>query len=254
MTALYSLRDEIAILTLNDPKRRNALSKDSVSMLLDLLERSRIEKARAIVIAANGPAFCAGADTDDLKNGWMSGASDPTDPTLLFRKLADDPRPTIAAVQGGAIGGGFELTLSCDLVVMGTEAYFALPKLGHGVIPSTALARMHPVVGTRRAIELVLARRRLSGPEALQWGLANRVVQTDGVIPSAIDLALSIVRSAPPGAISAAKRNLVRHGETNRASVSSLQDVTSAEWREKLWAFVERRKPNYNYDKFWQDV
>ena len=130
-----------------------------------------------------------------------------------------------------------------------------MPELGHGVIPNTALARLHPVVGTRRAIELVLARRRLSGPEALQWGLANRVVQTDGVIPSAIDLALSIVRSAPQGAISTAKRNLVRHAETNWASVmSSPRDVPSAEWRERLRAFVERRKPNYNYDKFWQDV
>jgi enoyl-CoA hydratase len=253
MTVLYSHRDEIAILTLNDPQRRNALSRASVSMLLELLERSRVEKARAIVIAANGPAFCAGANIDDLKKGWMSGASDPTDPAHLFRKLADDSRPTIAAVQGGALGGGFELTLSCDLVVMGTEAYFALPELGHGVIPNTALARLHPVVGTRRAIELVLARTRLSAPEALQWGLANRVVPTDGVVPSAIDLALSIVRSAPPGAISAAKRNLVRHEETDwERVISSPQDVPPAEWREGLQAFVERRKPNY--DEFWQDV
>ncbi|OAE96347.1 enoyl-CoA hydratase [Bradyrhizobium centrolobii] len=253
MAVLYSRDGAVAILTLNDSQRRNALSRASVSMLLELLERSRVEKARAIVIAANGPVFCAGANIDDLKDGWMSGAPDPTDPALLFRALAEESRPTIAAVQGGALGGGFELTLSCDLVVMGAESYFALPELGHGVIPNTALARLYRVAGTRRAIELILTRRRLSAVEAVEWGLANRLVPTADVLSSAIDLALSIVQSAPPGAIAAAKRNLAHHGETDWARVvSSPQDVPPAEWREGLRSFDERRKPSY--DKFWQDM
>jgi enoyl-CoA hydratase/carnithine racemase len=253
MLALYSHRDEIAVLTLNDPQRRNALSRASVSILLELLERSRVEKARAIVIAANGPVFCAGANIDDLKDGWMSGAPDSTDLALLFRALAEDPRPTIAAVQGGALGGGFELTLSCDLAVMGTEGYFALPELGHGVIPNTALARLHRVVGTRRAIEMILTRRRLSANDAFQWGLANRLVPTAEVCSTAVDLAMSIVQSAPPGAIGAAKRNLAHYGETDWVRVvSSPQDIPPAEWREGLRAFDERRKPSY--DKFWRDI
>lgn len=253
MTVLYDHRDGIAILTLNDLQRRNALSRASVSILLELLERSRMEKARAVVIAANGPIFCSGANIDDLKQGWMSGAPDPTDPALLFRNLADDPRPTIAAVQGGALSGGFELTLSCDLVVMGTEAYFALPELGHGVIPNTALARLHPVIGTRRALELILTSRRLSGQEALQWGLVNRLAATADVLPGAIDLALAIVQSSPPGAIRAAKRNLAHHDETDWVRVvSSPQEAPSAEWREGLRAFDERRKPSY--EQFWQDT
>lgn len=253
MPVLYSLRDEIAILTLDDPQRRNALSRASVAMLIEFLERSRADKARAIVIAANGPVFCAGANIDDLKAGWMSGASDPTDPALLFRALAEEARPTVAAIQGGALGGGFELTLSCDLTVVGSEAYFALPELGHGVIPNTGLARLHRVVGARRAVELVLTRRRLGATEALQWGLANRVVATPDVLSSAIDLALDIVRSAPPGAIGTAKRNLAHHQETDWDRVlSSPQDVPSAEWREGLRAFDERRKPDYNH--FWRDI
>lgn len=253
MSVLYSHHDGIAVLTLDDPQRRNALSRASVSMLLALLERSRAEKARAIVIAANGPVFCAGANIEDLKDGWMSGASDPTDPALLFRSLAEERRPTIAAVQGGALGGGFELTLSCDLVVMGNDAYFALPELGHGVIPNTALARLYRVVGTRRAIELILTRRRLSGPEAAQWGLVNRLVSTAEVLPGAVELARSIVQSTPPGAIGAAKQNLSHHGETDWGRVvSSPEDVPPAEWREGLRAYDERRKPSY--DKFWQDI
>ncbi|MBR0869404.1 enoyl-CoA hydratase/isomerase family protein [Bradyrhizobium tropiciagri] len=253
MPVQYSLQGGIAILTLDNPQRRNALSRASVAMLLELLERSRTEKARAIVIAANGPAFCAGADIDDLRDGWMSGAADPTDPALLFRALADETRPTIAAVQGGALGGGFELTLSCDLVVVGTDAYFALPELGHGVIPNTALARLHPVVGTRRAMELIMTRRRLSGSEAMLWGLANRLVSTAEVLPGAIELARNVVESAPPGAIGAAKRNLARHNRTDwEGVISSPGDVPPTEWREGLRAFDERRKPDY--DQFWQGV
>ncbi|MBH5385012.1 enoyl-CoA hydratase/isomerase family protein [Bradyrhizobium diversitatis] len=252
MPVLYSRHGDIAILTLNDAQRRNALSRASVAQLLDLIARSRAEKARAIVIAANGPVFCAGANIDDLKAGWMSGVADPTDPALLFRALAEEKRPTIAAVQGGALGGGFELTLSCDLVVMGAESYFALPELGHGVIPNTALARLHRVVGTRRAAELILTRRRLSAAQAVEWGLANRIVLTADVLSSAIDLALSIVQSAPPGAIAAAKHNLAHHGETDWARVlSSPEDVPPTEWREGLRAFDERREPSY--DQFWQD-
>ena len=253
MPVLYSRDGDIAILTLNDLQRRNALSRASVTLLLELLERSRTEKARAIVIAASGPIFCAGANIDDLKDGWMSGASDPTDPALLFRALAEETRPTIAAVQGGALGGGFELTLSCDLAVMGTESYFALPELGHGVIPNTALARLHRIVGTRRALELILTRRRLSAADALEWGLANRLVATADALSSAIELARSIVQSAPPGAISAAKRNLAHHSATDWARVlASPEDVPAAEWREGLRSFDERRKPSY--DRFWQDV
>ena len=253
MPVLYGRTGDIAILTLNDAQRRNALSRASVALLLDLIRRSRAEKARAIVIAANGPVFCSGANIDDLKAGWMSGTSDPTDPALLFRALAEDMRPTIAAVQGGALGGGFELTLSCDLVVMGEESYLALPELGHGVIPNTALARLHPLVGTRRAAELILTRRRLSAAQAVDWGLANRIVPTADVLSSAIDLALGIVQSAPPGAIAAAKANLARHDETDWARVlSSPEDVPPAEWREGLRSFDERRKPSY--DQFWRDM
>jgi enoyl-CoA hydratase len=136
---------------------------------------------------------------------------------------------------------------------MGNEAYFALPELGHGVIPNTALGRLYRVVGTRRAIELVLTRRRLSASEAVQWGLVNRQVSTAEVLPSAIDLARSIVKSTPPGAIGAAKQNLSHHCETDWGRVaSSPEDVPPAEWREGLRAFDERRKPNY--DKFWQDI
>jgi enoyl-CoA hydratase len=243
-------RGHIAVLTLDDPPRRNALSRNLVTACLAALEQSRREGARAVIIAASGKVFCAGANIDDLKSGWMSGADDPTDPVRLFRALAEDSRPTIAAVQGGALGGGCELTLSCDLVVAGPAAYFCLPELGHGVIPNTGVARLQQVVGARRAREIIMTRRKVGAEEALAIGLVNRLEPTRDLVESAMELAETIIGGCPPGALTAAKHHIAAHGATDWERVlSSPRDVPSVEWQEGLRAFDERRKPDY--EQFW---
>lgn len=250
MPVQFTRNGHIAVLTLDDPSRRNALSRRMVTALLEGLERSRAEGARAVIIAAAGPVFCAGANIDDLKAGWMSGAGDPTDPARLFRALAEDVRPTIAAVQGGALGGGFELTLSCDLVSAGPAAYFCLPELGHGVVPNTGLARLQQVVGARRARDIIMTRRKVGAEEALAMGLVNRLEPGHDVLEAAVALAESIIGSCSPGALAAAKHHMAAHWETDWDRVqTSPQDVPPAEWQEGLQAFDERRKPNY--ERFW---
>ena len=163
----YSLDGVLAIIRLNDPRRRNALSKAIVSGVLAALDRAREDKARAIVITGTGRVFSAGANIDDLQAGWMDGTDEETDPTRLFRALVDSPRVVIAAVQGPAVGGGFELTLCCDLVVAADSAFFQLPELGLGVIPNTGLARLAQIIGLRRALDVILTRRRVGAAEAL---------------------------------------------------------------------------------------
>ncbi len=117
MSVKYEMRGHAAVLTLSDPPRRNALSRVIVSDMLACLERARRERARGVVIAADGKVFCSGANMDDLRDGWMDGNEPETDPVRLFRALTEMPVPVVAAVQGPALGGGFELTLCCDLVV-----------------------------------------------------------------------------------------------------------------------------------------
>jgi enoyl-CoA hydratase/carnithine racemase len=248
----FEMRGKVALVTLNDPDRRNALSREIVRGLLDSLDRSLEAGARAIVVAANGPAFCAGANIDDLRDGWMEGKDPTEDPALLFKRLTESERPVIAAVQGLAIGGGLELTLSCDLAVAGDKAWFAMPELGHGVIPNTALALLPRLVGMRRALDLMLTRRRVAAPEALAMGLVNRVVVADQVLAHALALAEDIVSHAPPGAIKAAKSNLRGHAaiDWNRVIKSPL-DVPKAEWQEGLDSFTERRAPSF--ERFWAD-
>ncbi|PWB65125.1 MAG: enoyl-CoA hydratase/isomerase family protein [Bradyrhizobiaceae bacterium] len=252
MTVGYELREGVAVLWLDDLARRNALSRAIVSRMFAALARSRDDNARAIVLAGRGPAFSAGANIDDLRDGWMEGREPDTDPTRLFQALTEEPRIVIAAVQGAALGGGFELTLACDLVLATPAAFFALPELGVGVIPNTAAARLQRIVGSRVALELILTRRRLTSAQAEKLGLVNKVVEASAdVVGDAVALAAQIVSQSGPGAITAAKRAHHGHAPTDWERVrASLTEVPRAEWQEGLDAFTERRAPDF--DRFWR--
>ena len=208
---MYERRGDIALLILNDPDRRNALSREIVRGVSSALDTASREGVRAVVIAAAGPAFCAGANIDDLRDGWMESPDPDEDPAVMFKRIAEFDRPVVAAVHGAAVGGGMELTLACDLVVAAEPAWFSMPELGHGVIPNTGLALLSRVVGIRRAFELILTRRRVSVEESLDIGLVNRVLAGDKVLEGAVSLAEQIVASVPPGALKAAKLNLHAH-------------------------------------------
>jgi enoyl-CoA hydratase/carnithine racemase len=248
---LFSMHGNVAILTLNDAARRNVLSRDMVRDFHRALDESRAQGARAIVIDAQGTAFCAGANIEDLRTGWMESADPALDPAVLFRRIDQDPRPVVCAVGGPAVGGGFELTLCSDIVVASEKAWFALPELGHGVIPNTAVATLQRIVGFRRASDIVLTRRRLSPDEAVTLGLVTRIAPTNELLGEALALAGDMVATAPPGAIAAAKANLRAQAGTDWARVlSSPLEVPKSEWQEGLDAFAERRQPDYT--RFWE--
>lgn len=206
MSTSYELRENVSVIWLDHAPTRNALSRAIVTGIMESVERSRQDKARAIVIAGKGAAFCAGANINDLRDGWMNGEDEATDPVQLFRKLTEEPRVVVAAVHGGALGGGFELTLACDFVVAGPDAFFALPEVGVGVIPNSAAVRLRDMIGSRRALELILTRRRVKRDEAVALGLVNISVDTSDVVEKAVGFLRAIVESAPPGAIAAAKK------------------------------------------------
>ncbi|SAL65289.1 enoyl-CoA hydratase [Caballeronia arvi] len=249
---LVERRGNIALVTLNDPGRRNALSREIVRGVSVSLQRALDEGARAVVIAANGPAFCAGANIDDLRDGWMERPAPDEDPALMFERIAEFERPVIAAVHGPALGGGMELMLACDLVVACEAAWFSMPELGHGVIPNTGVALLPRVIGMRRAFDLILTRRRVAADEALDIGLVNRVVPAHAVLDSVLSLAGQVVEAVPPGALKAAKRNLRAHAAIDwERVVKSPLDVPKTEWREGLDAFMQKRTPDY--DRFWRE-
>lgn len=250
MTVTYRLENGIAVLTLDDVARHNALSRAMITELNRLHAKSISDGARAVVVGANGASFCAGANIDDLRSGWMEGGDPDTDPLYFFRRIATDRRVTIAAVQGIAAGGGLELTLACDLVVAGERANFLAPELGHGVIPPLGIALLPHVVGRHRAMDMVLTRRKVGVEEAVRIGLATHRAEQDDVISSAVALASSIVEKVPPGALSVAKQQLGRHQPLDWEGIfSSSGEVPAAEWQEGLDAFMEKRRPDFG--KFW---
>jgi len=224
MRVQFSLRGHVGVLTMGDTEHFNALSPPQVAAFLAALKESG--QARALVIVS----------------------APETSPVNLFRALIEDPRPVIAAVDGLAMGGGVELTLSCDLVLVTDKARFALPELGLGLVPRTALARLPEIVGRRKALELILTRRRLTADEAVALGLANQRV--DDALEAALRLAEEII-TAPPAAIAAVKRNLGRVSPADWQGVHALlAGLDPAEWREGLTAFAEKRTPDF--ERFWK--
>jgi enoyl-CoA hydratase/carnithine racemase len=234
---------------MQDTDHFNALSPPQVSAMLDALKQS--QEARALVIVSAAKHFCAGADIKEFLKGELLDPNRPapeTSPVNLFRALIDDPRPVIAAVDGLAMGGGVELTLSSDIVLVTDKARFALPELGLGLVPRTALARLPEIVGRRKALELILTRRRLGADEAVALGLANQKVEN--ALEAAVKLAEEII-SAPPAAIAAVKRNLGRVPPGDWQGIHGLlAHLDPAEWREGLTAFAEKRTPDF--ERFWK--
>ncbi|MCM8735243.1 enoyl-CoA hydratase/isomerase family protein [Azospirillum sp. A1-3] len=252
MTVRFERRGTVGLITLAKPDRHNALAGDLVADLLATLDRPEAHQAAALVIAGDGPSFCAGADIGDLLDaGWMTPAPSGPTPMDLFERLDGHPRPTIAAVHGRALGGGFELSLCCDLVVAAADAVFALPELGLGVVPNTGLERLVQIAGPRHALDLILTRRRISAEEAAAMGLVSRVVPAGGAVDGAVELARAITDGAPPGAIATVKRAVRRAAPLDWPGVRAmLAEVPPGEWAEGLGAFRDRRRPDYS--EFWR--
>lgn len=252
MTVHCTLEDRIALISLDDPERLNALSAALVRDTLAAVQSLQGRDVRALVVTGRGRFFCAGANIHDLHEGaWLSAQPHADNPVTLFEALATHRLPVIAALNGPALGGGFELALSCDLLVMADDAYLCTPELGLGVIANTAMARLPALVGRRRALEILCTRRKISAQEALAIGLANQTVAADQVIAQALSLARRITEGVPPGALAAVKRGLDHHQPTDWQEVREcVSRLPTAEWKEGLSAFAEKRKPDY--EVFWQ--
>ena len=248
MSIRFERQGHVGIALLDDGPRRNVLSSALVRELLDVLEASRRERVRAIVIGSAGSLFCAGADISEMLGAdwetWIHPQPDRPTPLDLFEALEADPRPIVAAVDGPAIGGGVELTLACDLVLAGPGATFMLPELAHGAIPNTAMARLPSLIGARAARDLVLTRRRVAADEALRLGLVNRVVTGEPLHAAAVAVAAAIV-AAPPGAIAAAKRGMACTPDW-AAIRRLLRTMRPEECNEGFAAFVEKRRPGFD--------
>jgi enoyl-CoA hydratase/carnithine racemase len=193
-------RGHVRVLTLDRPERRNALSSAlQADLIEELLAAAEDGDVRAIVLTGNGPAFCAGFDLKEIRERDQRGEqfrppmNRPT--RSLFEVVTETPVPIIAALQGAAVAGGFELALACDLRVAAPGIKLGLPEATIGMGANFGSVVLPKRIPMGIAMEMLLTGEYVSSEDAERWGLVNRI--TDDVLPTALQLAERIAANAP---------------------------------------------------------
>ena len=247
------------MVVLSRPQVRNAASAAMLRELASALGRLAEEPSvRAVVLAGDGPDFCAGADLDELEAGLLAAApGDSTEPLdAVLRAVADHPVPVIAQVQGAALGAGCQLVVACDLAVAAEDARLGIPsgRLG-ALIGFHSLERLVLSLGPKRAGEMLLSGRTLSGQDAAAWGIVNRAVPGAALGGETLALGRSVAEAAPIS-IRGSKRGIAAvvesasvHGEGTSVPAEyermRAAALASEDLREGVRAFRERRKPAF---------
>lgn len=199
----------VRIIRMNRPDKLNALNTELTQGLLDALNATDGDDAvRAVVLAGEGKGFCAGADLSEFKDltpdqqHRVLARADLT--CRLQSKLQEMKKPVVSAVQGAAVGGGAGLAIGCDMMVAGADLKFGYPELKHDIVPALVMTGLQRQLGRKAAFEMVSLGRLIGAEEAQALGLANRVVPTDAVVDTALEIANQWAK-ANPMAMAAAK-------------------------------------------------
>ena len=255
---LRSDHGPVAVLTLNRPERRNALSRALVATLGDLLDELALAPhLRALVLTGAGTVFCAGIDlkeaagpdtdtnTDEAEGravADMQGIAD------LIGQVHAFPRPTIAVLNGDAMAGGAGLAMACDFALAATGARVGYPEVQRGLVAAIVAHDLVRLVGDRRARELLLTGDPIDAETAERWGLVNRVVPPGRCLEAAIALGRRLVASGPR-AVESTKRVLdeaaARPANLRGAAAVSASARVSDEAAEGMRAFLEKRPPRW---------
>jgi enoyl-CoA hydratase/carnithine racemase len=241
----------VALLRLNRPEARNALSPEMRAEIADTLERLDADpEVRCIVVAGSDEFFAAGADIRAMAERPLDAPPDP-EGMRFWTRIGAIKTPVIAAVSGYAFGGGCELAMACDMIVCDEKTRFGQPEITLGIIPggggSQRLAR---AVGKQRAMEYVLTGRRWDARQAERWGLVNKVVGKGAWLTEAVELA-RVIAERPPLAVRLGKRAVQVAEETSlaeglRAEREFFEEAMASEDRvEGMTAFLEKREPRF---------
>jgi enoyl-CoA hydratase/carnithine racemase len=254
MTYRHILSDragDVATITMNRPERRNALSFEHIEELIDALGAAGKNDARVVVLAANGPVFCAGHDYGDMVERDLDGFR------ALFARCAEMmnlvqalPQPVVASVQGVATGAGCQLVATCDLAVASEEASFATPGGRGGWFCSTPMVAVSRAIGRKRALEMLLTGDAIDARTAAEWGLVNRVVPAAALQEETLKLAHAASRG------STASKATGKHAFYEQIDLDQGDAYTycsevmstgavAPDGREAIASFFEKRKPVY---------
>ena len=250
----------VAVLTLNRPAARNSLSEALLAQLGDVLGNiAKDGKVRAVVLAANGPAFCAGHDLKEL----TGRRTDPDGGRAYFQQIMNIcsammqqivtlPQPVIAAVQGVASAAGCQLVASCDLAIAGAKAGFATPGVDIGLFCSTPMVALSRNIARKHAMEMLLTGDAISAEKAAAIGLVNEVVAAGQERVRAIELAMQLA-SKSSHVVGIGKAAFYRQIELPLAEAYAFaskvmtENMMARDAEEGICAFIEKRDP------LWED-
>lgn len=247
--------DQVALLVLNRPDRRNALSRGMVAELGDhLTDLAADALTRAVVLIGSGVAFCSGMDLKEAEAAGRDAeaerlaVADVQALADLLQRLHTLDKPTVAALNGDAYAGGAGLALACDFVVAAEGAHLGYPEVKRGLVPAVVMHDLVRQVGDRRARTLLLGGEPVPATEAERWGLVNLVVSPERCRDEALALARKLCAGGPK-AVATTKRLLDEVGNRPRdlrgaAAVTAAVRV-SDEAFEGMRAFLEKRTPRW---------
>ena len=253
---LYEIQGHVALIILNRPEARNAFSADMISLWTQYLEEARGDDAvRVVVVTGRGETFCSGGDVREMAEGrlrsWDMKRFLWEGVHRIALTLEDLEKPVIAAINGAAMGAGMDMALMCDLRVCSDRARLAESYINMGVVPGDGGAYFLPrLVGTAKALELLLTGDVLTAEQALDLGIVNRVAPHDRLMEETLALAEKVA-SKPPLAVRMTKRavynsltgSLRSHLDAISSHISLLSETE--DHLEAARAFIERREPEF---------
>lgn len=244
-------QDEYATITMNNPRRRNALSLKHMQELTDAFRRVGESDALGVILAANGPAFSAGHDFADMVGQDIAAMRKLLKVcTTLMNTIQEIPQPVLARVHAVATAAGCQLVATCDLAVASTEAMFATPGGKGGWFCTTPMVAVSRNIGRKRALQMLLTGEPIDAHTAAEWGLVNMVVPPEDLVAMAQHLLVSAIRGsflskeigkqAYYAQIDLPQEQAYNYALEVMASASQLPDA-----QEGMQAFLEKRKPRF---------
>lgn len=252
-TIKYEIKGNIGVLTISRPEVLNALDAEvlkEISEVINTVEKD--ETVKALIVTGEGRSFVAGADIGaqselDLEGGRNWGRNG----SAIFRRLELLSVPTIAAVNGFALGGGCELALACDMIIASEKAKFGQPEVSLGITPGfSGTQRLPRKVGKAKAMEMILTGDMIKADEALRIGLVNKVVEPDRLMDETMELAAGIIKNAPL-AVKYSKAAISRGLEMDIDSAIALENelfamcFASRDQKEGMKAFLDKRSAQF---------
>ena len=248
----------VAVVTLHRPEALNAWGEDMSAELVETFAALEADReVRAIILTGSGRAFSAGANIKNEKTHSVDSVGDylwTVDPRgrANFNAVADCAKPVIAAVNGWALGVGFQITLCCDFILAAESARFGLPQVGIGVLPAYGGAlRLARIVGKNKAMEMTLTSKPIDAEEAYRVGLVSKVYPREELLPVALNV-VGHIASLPPLAVRLAKESLNKGLDTGSMKEAAQADIyrflalmQTDDRQEGHQAWRERRAPMF---------